>query len=112
MDASCTTSSASAALPNMRYAMPKRRDRHSSNVAASASGSGNGGRPGRGLVGQGRGDRTRVREALAVQAQAGVEPRTQVLECDPGRELDDLGVAEMGPEPSGELVGDLGRRTR
>ena len=40
MDASWTTSSASAALPSMRYAMPKRSERHSSNAAASASESG------------------------------------------------------------------------
>src|SRR6185437_14975740 len=104
MHASCTTSSASVALPSMRYAMPKSSERHSSNVAVSASRSGNCVWACAEITHR---DGARVGEALTTKAETGIEARAKVLESNPGRELDELGVAQMGPDASGQLVGYL-----
>src|SRR5277367_3515490 len=89
--------------------MPKRRGRHSSKAAASAS------RSGSDMSGNDlRGDAVHryvavVREALAVEAESRIETGAEVLQRDPGGEFDELRVAEVGPDPGGQVLGDVHR---
>src|ERR1700733_10812778 len=105
-------SSASAALPSMRYAMPKSSGRHSSKARASVSRSG-GDMSGGDTSGNGiRADVPHrylalVREPLAAQAQAGIEPGAEILEGNPSGELDELCVTEVRPHAGGQSLGHL-----
>src|SRR5271166_5239633 len=107
--------------------MPNRSGRHSSKAAASASGPGSdisgSGISGSGISGNGisgnciRADGPRrylavVREPLTAQAEPGVEAGAEVLQCDPGGQLDELGITQLRPDASGQLVGDLGWAAR
>src|ERR1700677_2924449 len=89
--------------------MPNRSGRHSSKTAASAS------EPGDGISGDGiRTDVTYrdlavVREPLAVEAEPGIEAGAEILERDPGGQLDELRIAEERPDARGQLVRDLSR---
>src|SRR5580692_10979441 len=85
--------------------MPNSSGRHSSNAAASASRSGDSIRRAPRYLAV-------VREALAAQAEPGVEAGAEVLERDPGGELDELRVTQVCPDPGGQIVGDLGRAAR
>src|SRR3954452_25319223 len=58
-----------------------------------------------------RRDLTLLRESLAPQPETGVEPRAVVLQRDPPGQLDDLLVAEGTPQPLGEVVRTLRRRS-
>ena len=88
--------------------MPKRSERHSSKAAASAS------CVRQRLSGDDSGrvvhrDLAVVGEALAAQAESGIEAGAEVLQRHPGGQLDELRVTEVGPDPGGQLLGDLGR---
>ena len=50
-----------------------------------------------------------VREPLAVEAEPGIEAGAEVLERDPGGELDELRIAEERPDARGQLVRDRSR---
>src|ERR1700722_16542477 len=97
--------------------MPNSSERHSSNAAASASRSGSG-VSGSGISGDGiRGDvpyrdLAVVRESLAPQTEPCVEPGAEVLQRDPGGELDELRITQVGPETGGQLLGDLSGAAR
>ena len=53
-----------------------------------------------------------VREPLAAKTEPRIEAGPEVLQGDPGGELDELRVTEVGPDAGGQLSGDLGRAAR
>ena len=85
--------------------MPKSSDRHSSYEAASASASRN--RSARLRLG---GMSQWSEKPWLFRPRPGVEPRPEVLQRHPAGQLDELGVAEVAPQPGGQLLRHLGGR--